>query len=79
MKNINEGNGIDIYEERKYFVRHAQAKERQLLTVKEILAITGLTYKKLQEYLYASGRNSWGLTFEYIADKEVQTFHICNE
>lgn len=79
MKNINEGNGIDIDALQKYQVRQGDAEERQVLTVPEILAITGLAYKKLRDYLYESGKYSSGATFDYVAATGVQSFRIYNK
>lgn len=79
MKNINEGNGIDIDALQKYQVRQGDAEERQVLTVPEILAITGLAYKKLRDYLYESGKYSSGATFDYVAASGVQSFRIYNK
>lgn len=79
MKNINEGNGIDIDALQKYFCRQGSiANERQLLTVPEILAITGLTSKKLGDYLYESGKYSSGATFDCSTASGVQSFRIYN-
>jgi len=73
------GNDVDLYENQKYICRQgAFANERQVLTVPEILAITGLPYKKLQEYLYASGYYTSGIGFDYSTASGVQSFHIYN-
>lgn len=76
MENITERKEFDIYENREYFVSRTFTDKRELLNIPQILAITGLPYKKLQYHLWASGKYSSGATFDYFADKEVQSFHI---
>jgi len=70
------GNDMDLLAVQKYLVRRDHTEERQLLTVSEILTITELSYKKLQEYLYMSGRGSWGVMFDCNTAAGVRNFHI---